>query len=73
MAELRACADMMPGTDASTFLEDTLGYEAFVDGRLQDAVDRWSTLLDDHTVAGIAPLVAHVELWRGDADAGPFA
>ena len=73
MAELKRTAATMSATDAPIFLEDTLGYEAFADGRLEDAAARWWKMVDDHSVAGLVAQVAHVELWRGDADAAERA
>ena len=73
MATLNATAALAPESDGPMFLQDTLGYQAFAEGRLDDAVELWSALADDATVQGIVATVAHVELWRGNPDAAERA
>ena len=68
MVELEAIATMHGEQQRRNLLGDILGWVAFVDGRPFDAVAIWRPVAANQGMAALVPMVAHVDIWLGDAD-----
>ncbi len=68
VAELVATAAEYPDSEASAYRDDVLGYRALVEGRIDDARAVWRPLATNQMATGLVTNVAHLDIWRGDAD-----
>jgi tetratricopeptide (TPR) repeat protein len=66
VAELVSLTRRLPDQQRTLYRDDILGYVDLVEGRIDDALARWTPIATDQSAAGLVTLVAHLEIWRGD-------
>jgi class 3 adenylate cyclase/tetratricopeptide (TPR) repeat protein len=69
VGEVVATSRIRADSDALVFRDDVLGYVALVEGRLDDARVLWRPIAGSQTASGLVSHVAHLDIWRGDAEA----